>query len=278
MKIIDFRFRPNTDETMHGIATSNMFKGLCAAIDFSKMKAQRLDEIVADMNKHGVELAVITGRDSETTYRSPSNNASVIEFSSKYPDKFVGFVGLDPHKGMAAIEELKRAVADHGIKGAAIDPYLAQIYANDAKYYPIYAKCCELNIPIVITTGPATLVPNAVIDHVAPRYIDFVARDFPELKIVISHGGYPWVNEAIFVAQRNQHVYLDISEYERFPQAEAYVQAANTVIPDKLLYASAHPFVDFKEALKTYAELPFTDDVRQNVMYNNAARVLGLTK
>lgn len=276
MKVIDFRFRPNTEETMQGIANSSMFKGLCAAIDFSKMRGQTLDEIVEDMNKYGVELAVITGRDCETTYGSKSNNDSVIEFCSKYPDKFIGFVGLDPHKGMGAIEELKLAVAEYGLKGAAIDPYLAQIYANDAKYYPIYAKCCELNIPIVITTGPATLVPNAVIDHVAPRYIDFVARDFPELKIIISHGGYPWVNEAIFVAQRNKNVYLEISEYERFPQAEAYVEAANTVIADKLLYASAHPFVDFKEALKTYAELPFTDEVRKKVMYNNAARVLGI--
>ena len=276
MKVIDFRFRPNTAETMDGIANSGMFKGLCAAIDFSKMKPQTLDEIVADMDEHNVERAVITGRDSETTYCSKSNNASVIEFVSKYPEKFVGFAGLDPHKGMAAIAELKQAVAEYGLKGAAIDPYLAQIYANDAKYYPIYAKCCELNIPIVITTGPATLVPNAVIDHVAPRYIDFVARDFPELKIVISHGGYPWVNEAIFVAQRNANVYLDISEYEQLPQSEAYVQAANTVIPDKLLYASAHPFVDFKDALKTYKKLPFTDEVRQKVMYDNAARVLGL--
>jgi len=94
------------------------------------------------------------------------------------------------------------------MRGAAVDPYLAQIYANDAKYYPIYSKCCELDIPIVFTTGPATLVPNAIIDHVAPRYIDFAARDFPELKIVISHGGYPWVNEAINVVQRNKNVYI----------------------------------------------------------------------
>ncbi len=51
----------------------------------------------------------------------------------------------------------------------------------------------------------------------APRYIDFVARDFPELKIVISHGGYPWVNEAIIVAQRNRNVYIELSEYEFSP-------------------------------------------------------------
>ena len=276
MKIIDFRFRPNTPETISGIQNSKMFKGLCESIDFSKMKPQTLDEVVADLNRFGVETAVITGRDCETTYGAKSNNDSVIEFVSKHPEKFIGFVGLDPHKGMKAIQELKTSVNDLGMRGAAVDPYLAQIYANDAKYYPIYSKCCELDIPIVFTTGPATLVPNAIIDHVAPRYIDVVARDFPELKIVISHGGYPWVNEAIIVAERNRNVYIDLSEYEFSPMSEAYIQAANTMIPDKILYASAHPFVDFKQALQTYESLDFKPEVRSNIMYGNAARLLGL--
>jgi hypothetical protein len=253
-----------------------MFKGLCESIDFSKMKPQTVEEVVADLDSHNVVRAVITGRDCETTYGAKSNNESVIEFVKKFPNKFFGFIGLDPHKGMQAVYELRSAIQDIGLHGAAIDPYLAQIYANDAKYYPIYAKCCELDVPIVFTTGPATLVPGAIIDHVAPRYIDFVARDFPDLKIVISHGGYPWVNEAIIVAQRNRNVYIDLSEYEFSPMAEAYVQAANTMIPDKILYASAHPFVDFREALATYRQLPFKADVLQKIMHDNAARLLGL--
>ena len=58
--------------------------------------------------------------------------------------------------------------------------------------------------------------------------------------------------------------------------SEAYIQAANTMIGDKLLYASAHPFVDFRQALQTYQELPFTPEVRQKVMHDNAAKLLGL--
>jgi len=277
VKIIDFRFRPNTPETVSGIASSKMFKGLCASINFAeKMKGQPLEEVVNDLETYGVDLAVITGRDCETTYHAKPNNDSVIEFVNKYPNKFIGFLGLDPHKGMKAIEQLKHAANVFGLKGAAIDPYLAQIYVHDAKYYPIYSKCCELDIPIVITTGPATLVPNAIIDHVAPRYIDFVAKDFPELRIVVSHGGYPWVNEMITIAQRNANVYVELSEYEHFPQSEAYIEAANTIISDKVLYASAHPFVNFKDALKMYENLPFTDEVRKKVMYKNAATVLKL--
>ncbi len=276
MNVIDFRFRPNTAETLDGIQNSTMFKGLCQHIDFSKMKPQSVAEVVADLNSHNVVRAVITGRDCEKTYGGKSNNASVINFVQSFPEKFIGFFGLDPHKGMQAVRDLRKAVGELGMRGAAVDPYLAQIYPHDAKYYPLYSTCCELNIPIVFTTGPATLVPGAVIDHVAPRYIDFVARDFPELKIVISHGGYPWVNEAIIVAERNQNVFIEISEFERSPMSEAYIQAANSMIAHKLLYASAHPFVDFRQALRTYGELPFTPDVRQKVMHDNAATLLGL--
>lgn len=277
MKIIDFRFRPNTAETLSGIQNSKMFKGLCKNLDIAKMKPQTVDEVVAELDSNNVVKAVITGRDCETTYGAKSNNDSVIDFVKAYPNKFFGFVGCDPHKGMKAIEELKVSVSDLGMHGAAVDPYLAQIYANDAKYYPIYSKCCELDIPIIFTTGPATLVPNAIIDHVAPRYIDFAARDFPELKIIISHGGYPWVNEAIIVAERNKNVFIDLSEYEFSPQAEAYIQAANTMIPDKILYASAHPFFDYRDTLKKYETLPFDPDVRRKIMYENAARLLGLS-
>ncbi|WP_429163673.1 amidohydrolase family protein [Desulfitispora alkaliphila] len=250
-----------------------MFKGMLEYINFS-MEGQPLDEIVTDLKKHNVETAVITGRDCETTYQAKSNNKGVIALKNKYPDLFLGFIGLDPHKGMNAVAELNDAVNNEGIRGAAVDPYLAQIYANDARYYPIYSKCCELDVPVIIATGPATLVPNAVIDHVAPRYIDFVARDFPDLKIIISHGAYPWVNEMITVAQRNKNVYVELSEYEFYPQSEAYVQAANTIISDKILFASAHPFVDFRDAIKSYMELDFTEEVREKIMYKNAAKII----
>ena len=101
-----------------------------------------------------------------------------------------------------------------------------------------------------------------------------MARDFPELKIVVSHGGYPWVNEMIMVTQRNANVYLELSEYEFFPQSEAYIQAINTLISDKVVFASAHPFVDFRVALKNYETLQFSPEVREKVMYRNAARIL----
>jgi predicted TIM-barrel fold metal-dependent hydrolase len=253
-----------------------MFKASCEASGFEKRKPQPLPEIMAAMEKRGVELAVITGRDCEVTYGFPANNNSVLEFVKAYPKQLIGFWGIDPHKGMKAVHEIVHAVNELGMRGIATDPYLAHIPPHEARYYPLYAKCCELKIPVFITTAPPPQVPRAVMDYIDPRHVDIVARDFPELTLIMSHGGYPFVNEAIFACMRNANVYMDLSEYELAPMADVYVQALNTVIGDKVVFASAHPFVEQEEAIRIYANLKLKDDVRRKVMYDNARRILGL--
>jgi len=277
MKIIDFRFRPSTPDAVQGMLNHKVFGGMFNLFRYAaRAKPEPIEAIVADMERQQVVKGVVTGRDAETTYGLASANPGIVALMRQYPDKFIGFAGLDPHKGMDALAELTSMVIEHGMRGAAIDPYLARIPASHAKYYPIYAKCCELNIPIVITTGPATLVDNAVMEDAHPRHIDRVATDFPTLKIVISHGCYPWVGEAIMTVHRHRNVYIDLAEYEEQPFSEGYIQAANTLIGDKVLFASAAPFMDFQEQIALYKRLPFNPEVLRNVMFNNAARLLCL--
>lgn len=274
MKIIDFRFRPNTPEIINGIKNSAMFKASCDAIGFDKRIPQPLPEVVEAVKRRGVELAVITGRDCEVTYGFPANNNNVLEFCRAYPELFVGFWGIDPHKGMKAVHEIVHVVQNYGMVGIATDPYLAHIPPHDARYYPLYTKCCELEIPVFITTAPPPQVPRAVMDYIDPRHVDIVARDFPELTIIMSHGGYPFVNEAVFTCMRNANVYMDLSEYELAPMGDVYVQALNTVIGDKVVFASAHPFVEQADAIDIYNKMNLKDDVRRKVMYENALKIL----
>ena len=276
MKTIDFRFRPNTPEIINGIKNSSMFKASCKAIGFDARKPQRLEDIVADLDRMDVEIGVITGRDCETTYGFPANNKSVLEFCNAYPKKFVGFWGIDPHKKRAALEEMEHVVKDFKMKGIAIDPYLAHIPASEARYYPIYTRCVDLNIPVFITMAPPPQVPGAILEYADPRDVDKVARDFPELTIIMSHGAYPFVNEAIFTCMRNANVYMDISEYERAPMIDVYVRAMNDLISDKVVFASAHPFIELRDALEAYSAFEFKDGVREKIMYGNAKRILGL--
>ena len=92
----------------------------------------------------------------------------------------------------------------------------------------------------------------------------------------MSHGGYPYVNESVYACMRNANVYMDFSEYERAPMADVFVQAMSTIIQDKVVFASAHPFIELKDALSAYESFPLSDEVRRKVMYGNASRILGL--
>ncbi|MBQ3170305.1 MAG: amidohydrolase family protein, partial [Mailhella sp.] len=109
-----------------------------------------------------------------------------------------------------------------------------------------------------------------------PRDVDVVARDFPELKIVMSHAGYPFVHEAIYACYRNKNVYMDLSEYEAAPMCETYIRAMKEMIADKIVFASAHPFVDIKDCLANYEKMELPADVKEKVMYTNACKILGL--
>ena len=118
--------------------------------------------------------------------------------------------GLDPHKGMDAIDELGLMVETHGFRGAAIDPFLAKI--------PPTTQNIIRSVPSAVNStfrrdqyGHGDPGGRGRPRALPPRYIDAVARDFPKLKIVVSHGCYPWVNEIIMVVQRNRNVYLELS-------------------------------------------------------------------
>ena len=165
MKIIDFRFRPSTPDAVKGMLGNKVFGEMFELFHYAdRAKPEPIEKIVGDMEKQGVVKGVVTGRDAETTYGLASANPGIVALMERYPDKFIGFAGLDPHKGMDALAELTRMVTKHGMRGAAIDPYLARIPASHARYYPIYAKCCELDVPIVITGDDAEALA-ALVGH-----------------------------------------------------------------------------------------------------------------
>ena len=170
MKIIDFRFRPNTPEIINGIKNSSMFKATCEAIGFDKRVPQPLPEIVADLDRRGVELCVVSGRDCETTYGFPANNNSILEFCRAYPNKFLGFWGIDPHKGMDAIDELKLMVENHGF------------YVQDSeRVEKLYAAVDNKNFGLLTDMGNflcADEDPASAFARVAPYAYYVHAKDF----------------------------------------------------------------------------------------------------
>ena len=265
MKIIDFRYRPSTRASLDSVVKNPVYCEYIKKTDFCSRPEKSLPECIDELRDLSIVKAVVSGRDIESTYAIASTNEDVLQCMAAAPDLFIGFWAYDPHKGMKAVRRFRQAVLEDGIRGAAIDAAMARCAVSDAKFYPLYAMCCEFDIPVIMTAGLSPFMPGVVLESTNPGHIDRVATDFPELKILLSHGGYPWVLEAIALVLRHSNVYMDFSTCESKLMGQNYIQAANEYITDKVVFASANPFVEVRKAVEKYQRLDFTEECRRKL-------------
>src|SRR5438094_673090 len=174
-----------------------------------EMQAGReLDEdvVMKLLDDADFERSLITGFDETSSAGSVTMpNELVAKIAERHPGRFIPFCGVDIFKGMEAVREMEHWIRDRGFMGLSLRPFMIDLPAGDRHYYPFYAKCVELGIPLSIHTS-ANWTSVAINDLGHPRHLDPVARDFPELRIIVSHGGYPWVLEAVLLAWKYEHV------------------------------------------------------------------------
>src|SRR6185312_6925234 len=144
------------------------------------------DEVVALLDDAGIDRSLITGFDEySSVHETFIPNELVADLAERHPDRFIPFAGIDVLKKMDAVRELEHWVNDRGFKGLSLRPFMIGLPADDRRYYPLYAKCVELDVPLSIhTSANWTTVSSSDLGH--PRHLDDVAADFPELKIVLS--------------------------------------------------------------------------------------------
>ena len=196
----------------------------------------------------------------------------------------MGFAHLSPYDGMRAVRELERLVREERFGGLSVSSLYDQVRASDARYYPLYAKCVELAIPVRIYTA-MTYANDRPYDLGHPRELDRVAIDFPELKIVAGLAGWPWVNEMVALIRRHPNLYVDTGAHRPRHFAtkgsgwEQFLQFGNTLLQDKVMVGlSAAAFgMTMEEEIKEYLELPLKDSVKEKWLYHNAARFFEIT-
>ena len=148
------------------------------------------------------------------------------------------------------------------------------MYADDRRIYPIYEYCAEHGIPVLLMGGGGN---GPDLSHSNPIIIDRVCGDFPEMTVINTHGGYPWVTEILFVAFKRPNLYLcpDMYMYN-MPGVSDYVMAANTFLSERFLISTAYPFIGFREGVEQFKALPFKPEVLPNLLYRNAIKALKL--
>jgi predicted TIM-barrel fold metal-dependent hydrolase len=234
-----------------------------------------IEDTLRDMDEAGVEKAVIVAIDAETTTGFKVPNELVAEIVAQHPDRFIGFAGVDPHKGLLALKELEHAVKDLGLRGLKFIHHLLELCPNDPKMYPIYAKAQELEIPVLFHTGNQ-FHTGTKLKYCLPIYLDEVAVDFPNLKIIMAHFGFPWVGEAIAIIQRNPNVYFNIAGWAPRHLPEMLIRYMDSVISHKALFGSDFPLVSRKRIIQELKDLPLKEETRRRLLTENPKRLLKL--
>ena len=179
--------------------------------DVPKVEAtsDRVHALLDLMDKFGIERAMIGVASRGDESRSDDSRRALRD----HPDRFFGCIDVDPNRGMEAVRDMVHAVEELGVKAASAFPcgLNPQVPINDKKFFPIYAKCVELDIPINVTAGvPGPRVPFA------PQYvglIDEVCWYFPELKFVTRHGCEPWADLAVKLLLKWPNLYYSTSAF-----------------------------------------------------------------
>jgi len=241
-------------------------------------------EILADLDAAGVSHALITGFDEASSAGTTFiRNESVAAVAERHPGRFIPFAGADILRGAPALRDLEHWVRERGFRGLSLRPFMIGLPATDRRYYPFYAKCVELGIPLSIhasanwTTGRAS-------DLGHPRHFDQVACDFPDLALILSHGGYPWVLEACLLAWKHANVYLELGahrpRYFTAPGAgwEPLLRLGQSTIQDKVLYGTGAFLLGrpVAELLAEMRALPLKAEVLEKWLWRNAAALLGI--
>ncbi|MCZ7528749.1 MAG: amidohydrolase family protein [Acidimicrobiia bacterium] len=235
-------------------------------------------DCVADMDRLGYDRIVVCAtkmwsywwhRDFILDYSVDHVAEAVAESGGR----LIGAASYDPFRIDESLREVERAVRELGFRYVWFHPLSFGLAPNDRRFYPLYAKCVELDIPVGFQVGhSAEVLPS---DVGRPMLADDVAIEFPTLRINLSHTGWPWVDEWCSMLWRHPNVYGDISAYYPRGLDERLVRFMDSSRGrDKVLFGTNG--LGLERCVQELRELPVRDETKQAVLHDNAVRFLAL--
>jgi hypothetical protein len=209
---------------------------------------------------------------------TPEVNDWCAKYCSAAPDRLIAFGSVHPKHVADAGAEVDR-IAKIGIRALKLHPSHQVLSPNAYRdgYGPlaaVYERAAANGLPVMIHTG-TSIFPGARNVHAQPMLADDVCIDFPNLVVILAHGGRPlWMNEAVFLVRRHKNMYMDISGIppqkllEYFPRLED--------IAGKVLWGTDWPgpgVPEIKGNIEKFLALPISPEAKRKILYDNAARL-----
>ncbi len=294
--IIDFHVHPTTPERLK--ATLPILERMKEneAIRWYTSLDLSAQGLLNEMRRGGVDKAVVLAVHCNVDLPLLNvTNEEVAALVKMHPDKFIGFASVCPTeliygksvltKGSVekAVEKLRRAVEDLGLRGLKLIQPFQHFYPNDTEVYPLYEEVRRLKIPILIHTGGED--PPGLIKYCNPLYLDDVAKSFPEIPIVAAHmGSYPhgvWFKEMMTVTEANRNMHVDLSALrsEELIGMKLLERAIEYLGSERILFGSDHPVVwdyPMSSATETVKNADISQNDKENILHLNAAKLLGI--
>lgn len=243
-----------------------------------KLVPRTTPEFLEYMDNAGVDVVLVPAA-KMNSYRTSQliwdvREEQVAEIAEQAPGRIYGLVGIDPREGMEGVRRLEKWVKEGLFVGAHLHSYGFGLPVNHRRFYPFYAKCAELGVPVVMQVGhSAESMPS---EMGRPILVDDIALDFPELKIVAAHTGWPWVEELLALAWKHRNVYVGTSAHHPRYWDPALVRFANSRGRGKVMWGTDYPVMDFADALAAIDRLELRDQARDLLKGDVAKEVFNL--
>jgi predicted TIM-barrel fold metal-dependent hydrolase len=277
MRAIDVHVHPST----RGVDTH-----ACRYFRRDLADIPRTDDAFADyFIKHDVKALLIGWHPTTVKEGTPNSNDHVSALTTKYPGAFAGILAsLDTGAGdLSAVARHAEVLArDPTVKGFKFHPPDQGFYPSDRRYYDIWETLQASAKPVMFHVGFTVLGANTdggsgiALDYGRPIHLDTVARDFPRMKIVAAHPGWPWEQELIGVVTHKKNVYVDTSGYLAEQLPEMFRKAIAGRLQDKALFGTDFPYVDLVQALNSFDKIGVRDSVKAKILVSNPTTLFNL--
>jgi hypothetical protein len=278
MKVIDFRIRPPYKGFLDTLMYSeperrDRFTRQLGLTPSQAAAEKSCDLLIKEMDDAGIDMGVVVGRKSG--FLGSVSNDDVMGFVNAYPGRFAAVASVDITNRKIAVREIDDAVVA-GFKAINIEPgaQAVPMAADDRRLYPIYAHCEDKSIPVMILAG-GNAGPD--IESTVPVSLDRVLSDFPKMKVVAAHGGWPWVHQVLHIAFRRPNLYLSPDMYfVNMPGMDDYLKAADGFLAERFIYGSSFPLCPVKGYLDWFNKLPMKPENKERVLSRNALEFLNM--